>query len=89
MTRKARTARRGRAAELEAEGEGEDGEGEESSISLAAMEAQLKPGMLAIFDAVADAHKKIAQGPGAAHHGAGQGRRAAARDRAALREMQG
>ena len=26
------------------------------------MEAQLKPGMLAIFDAVAEAHKKIAQG---------------------------
>src|SRR5215216_4347520 len=46
-------------AELEAEGE--DGEGEESSISLAAMEAQLKPGMLAIFDAVAEAHKKIAK----------------------------
>src|SRR3954464_2137211 len=35
-----------------------DGEGEESSISLSAMEAQLKPGMLAIFDAVAEAHKK-------------------------------
>src|SRR3984893_7840684 len=48
-------------AETEAEGEGEaEGEeGEESSISLAAMEAQLKPGMMAIFDAVADAYKKI------------------------------
>src|SRR2546423_1383240 len=46
-------------AEPEAEGEGEDAEGEESSISLAAMEAQLKPGMMAIFDAVADAHKRI------------------------------
>src|SRR5262249_26332798 len=50
-------------AEVEAEGggegEGEDGEGEEAGPSLAAMEAQLKPGMLAIFDAVADAHKKI------------------------------
>jgi RNA polymerase primary sigma factor len=45
--------------EAEAEAEGEDAEGEESSISLAAMEAQLKPGMLAIFDAVAEAHKKI------------------------------
>jgi RNA polymerase primary sigma factor len=45
------------AAELEAESE--DGEGEESSISLSAMEAQLKPGMLAIFDAVAEAHKRI------------------------------
>src|SRR2546428_10018043 len=46
-------------AEIEAEGEGEGEEGEESSISLAAMEAQLKPGMMAIFDAVADSYKKI------------------------------
>ncbi len=46
-------------AEAEGEGEGEDGEGEESSISLAAMEAQLKPGMMAIFDALAEAEKKI------------------------------
>ncbi|HKS89120.1 MAG TPA: RNA polymerase sigma factor RpoD [Stellaceae bacterium] len=46
-------------AEAEGEGEGEEGEGEESSISLAAMEAQLKPGMLALLDAVADAHRKI------------------------------
>src|SRR5579885_3220109 len=46
-------------AELEAEGEGEEGDGEESSISLAAMEAQLKPGMVAIFDEIAAAHKKI------------------------------
>ncbi len=47
------------ADEAEAEGEGEDAEGEESSISLAAMEMQLTPGMAAIFDAIADAHKKI------------------------------
>src|SRR6266568_3591942 len=47
------------AEESEAEGEGEDADGEESSISLAAMEMQLTPGMVAIFDAVADAHKKI------------------------------
>src|SRR6266849_3925792 len=49
------------AAELaeESEAEGEDADGEESSISLAAMEMQLTPGMAAIFDAVADAHKKI------------------------------
>src|SRR5215207_7819280 len=46
-------------AEVEAEAEGE--EGEESSISLAAMEAHLRPGMVAIFDAVADAHKRIAK----------------------------
>ena len=51
----------GRAARTRSRGEGEDGEGEESSISLSAMEAQLKPGMLAIFDAVAEAHKKIAK----------------------------
>src|SRR5437764_1308275 len=44
--------------EAEAEGEGEE-EGEEAGPSLAAMEAQLKPGMMAIFNAVADAHKKI------------------------------
>src|SRR6266436_150798 len=49
----------GAPAETEGEGEGEGEEGEESSISLAAMEAQLKPGMMAIFDAVADAYKKI------------------------------
>src|SRR5437588_452650 len=46
-------------AEAEGEGEAEDADGEDSSISLAAMEAQLKPGMMAIFDAVADAQKKI------------------------------
>jgi len=43
----------------ESEAEGEDADGEESSISLAAMEMQLTPGMVAIFDAVAEAHKKI------------------------------
>src|SRR5271170_1888784 len=46
-------------ADPESEAENEDAEGEESSISLAAMEAQLTPGMVAIFDAVAEAHKKI------------------------------
>src|SRR5207302_6577689 len=46
-------------AESEAEGEAEEGDGDDTSISLAAMEAQLKPGMVAIFDAVADAQKKI------------------------------
>jgi RNA polymerase primary sigma factor len=45
------------AEETAAEGEGEDAE--EAGPSLAAMEAQLRPGMMAIFDAVADAHKKI------------------------------
>src|SRR5947208_3844610 len=43
----------------DAEAEGEDGEGEEAGPSLAAMEAQLKPGMMAIFDSVADMHKKL------------------------------
>src|SRR5712691_4838582 len=46
-------------AEAEGEAEADDADGEDSSISLAAMEAQLKPGMMAIFDAVADAQKKI------------------------------
>src|SRR5437660_323720 len=37
----------------------EEADGEESSISLAAMEAQLKPGVLATFDAIAEIHKKL------------------------------
>ncbi|HEX3884806.1 MAG TPA: RNA polymerase sigma factor RpoD [Stellaceae bacterium] len=46
------------AAEMgDVEGDGE--EGEESSISLAAMEAQLRPGVVAIFDALADSYKKL------------------------------
>jgi RNA polymerase primary sigma factor len=48
--------------EEEASGAGGDidgDEGEESSISLATMEAQLKPGVVAIFDAIADIHKKL------------------------------
>ena len=45
--------------DIEAELAAEDGEGEESSISLAAMEAQLKPGLLATFDAIAESHKKL------------------------------
>ncbi|MBV9552765.1 MAG: sigma-70 family RNA polymerase sigma factor, partial [Alphaproteobacteria bacterium] len=45
--------------EAPAEGDGDEGEGEESSISLAAMEAQLRPGIVAIFDQVADIHKKL------------------------------
>ncbi len=46
-------------AEVEPELAAEDGEGEESSISLAAMEAQLRPGVLAAFDTIAEAHKKL------------------------------
>jgi RNA polymerase primary sigma factor len=37
----------------------EEGEGEDSSISLAAMEAQLKPSLFALFDAIAEIHKKL------------------------------
>src|SRR5215831_13264705 len=37
----------------------EEAEGEESSVSLAAMEAQLKPSALATFDTIADTHKKL------------------------------
>jgi len=40
-------------------GDGEDGEGEESSVSLATMEAQLRPSVVGIFDAIADIHKKL------------------------------
>src|SRR5271169_1646172 len=45
--------------ELEPELAAEEGEGEESSISLAAMEAQLKPSVLATFDAIAESQKKL------------------------------
>jgi RNA polymerase primary sigma factor len=37
----------------------EEAEGEESSVSLAAMEAQLKPGALATFDAIAETHRRL------------------------------
>jgi RNA polymerase primary sigma factor len=42
-----------------AEIESEEAEGEESSISLAAMEAQLKPSALATFDAIAETYKRL------------------------------
>jgi RNA polymerase primary sigma factor len=51
--------------EVEVEGEeaaaegGEGEEGEESSVSLATMEAQLLPSIVAIFDQVAEIHKKL------------------------------
>jgi RNA polymerase primary sigma factor len=44
--------------EIESELATEEPEGEESSISLAAMEAQLKPSALATFDAIAEIHRK-------------------------------
>src|ERR687884_1905034 len=47
--------------ELSEEGESDEEEGEEAGPSLAAMEAQLRPGMMAIFDAVAERHKKLAK----------------------------
>ncbi len=46
-------------AEIENELAVEEAEGEESSISLAAMEAQLKPSALATFDAIAETHKRL------------------------------
>jgi RNA polymerase primary sigma factor len=46
-------------AEIESELTVEEAESEESSISLAAMEAQLKPSALATFDAIAEAYKKL------------------------------
>ena len=49
----------GELAESELAAEEAEAEAEESSISLAAMEAQLKPGMLATFDAIAELHKKL------------------------------
>ena len=53
------------------------------------MEAQLKPGMLAIFDAVADAHKRMHKVQEQRITALIKGDAAAARYRAALREMQG
>ncbi|HEY1259106.1 MAG TPA: RNA polymerase sigma factor RpoD [Stellaceae bacterium] len=44
---------------IEGELVAEEAEVEESSISLATMEAQLKPGVLASFDAIAEFHKKL------------------------------
>jgi RNA polymerase primary sigma factor len=46
-------------AEIESELAVEEAEGEESSISLAAMEAQLKPSALATFDGIAETYKKL------------------------------
>jgi RNA polymerase primary sigma factor len=45
--------------EIENELAVEEAEGEESSISLAAMEAQLKPSVLATFDAIAEIYNKL------------------------------
>ncbi len=62
----AKQANGGAAAEDEAEpeeaelgGDGEEGDGEEAAISLAAMEAELKPGVLAILDEIAALYKKL------------------------------
>jgi RNA polymerase primary sigma factor len=46
-------------AAIETELAGEDGDGEESSISLAAMEAQLLPSLMARFEAIAELHRKL------------------------------
>jgi len=49
----------GELAEIESELAADEGEAEESSISLAAMEAQLKPSALATFDAIAETYKRL------------------------------
>ena len=49
----------GEIVELESELAVEEAEGEESSISLAAMEAQLKPSALATFDEIAETYKRL------------------------------
>ena len=49
----------GELGEIESDLAVEEAEGEESSISLATMEAQLKPSALATFDAIADTYKKL------------------------------
>ena len=45
--------------EIENELGAEEGDAEENSISLAAMEGQLKPSVLATFDAIAEVNKKL------------------------------
>jgi RNA polymerase primary sigma factor len=45
----------------EAETEGDDGEGEENAVSLAAMEAILKPPILETFDTIAKSYAKLAK----------------------------
>src|SRR5271155_2483407 len=45
--------------EIESELAVEEAESEESSVSLAAMEAQLKPSALATFDVIAETHKRL------------------------------
>jgi RNA polymerase primary sigma factor len=52
-------AESGELAEIESELAVEEAEGEESSISLAAMEAQLKPSALATFDTIAETYKRL------------------------------
>ena len=49
----------GEITEMESELAAEEVDGEENSISLAAMEAQLKPSLLAIFGAIAETHKRL------------------------------
>ena len=49
----------GELAEIESELAAEEGEAEESSISLAVMEAQLKPSALATFDTIAETYKRL------------------------------
>jgi RNA polymerase primary sigma factor len=49
----------GELVEIESELAAEEAEVEESSISLAAMEAQLKPSALATFDGIAETYKKL------------------------------
>jgi RNA polymerase primary sigma factor len=49
----------GELSEIESELAVEEAEGEESSISLAAMEAQLRPSALATFDAIAETYKRL------------------------------
>ncbi|MGH7033528.1 MAG: RNA polymerase sigma factor RpoD [Stellaceae bacterium] len=47
------------AEEAELGSEGEEGDGEEAAISLAVMEAELKPGVLANLDEIAALYKKL------------------------------
>jgi RNA polymerase primary sigma factor len=50
---------RGNLVEIESSLRSEEGDGAESSISSAEIEAQLKPGVIAICDAITDIHKNL------------------------------
>nr|WP_321443845.1 RNA polymerase sigma factor RpoD [uncultured Cohaesibacter sp.] len=58
-TAQPKTGEEGEEAETEGDGDDEDDDDLENNMSLAAMEGELKPKVLAIFDQIADDYKKL------------------------------